>query len=291
MTTLTPVIALVAIYSMLAASFFLVVRMGEISFGQQAWFGIGAYAASILTTVAGWHLAPAVAVAALSSAAVAAAVGAIALRLTGFQFSVFTLIVAEFVRQLAGEATWRVPAGDRLVGPEGAMGFAGIDWFARNGWGPLAQAGLLALIAAITFAGLHRMARGKYGRLLAAVSADRELAEARGLPARGTRHATYVAAAAIASVSGALFAHYVTFIDPDNFGIMAGVHALAYSLIGGTAHVLGPLLGTLIDVTLLESLRIAGSYRMVAFGTLLVLCLVLLPKGILSRRAATRTSL
>ena len=73
-----------------------------------------------------------------------------------------------------------------------------------------------------------------------------------------TRHkiAAAALAGAIAGIGGVLFAHYMTFIDPRNFGVMLGVHSLAYGMIGGLGTFFGPLIGVVIDIGLLESLRV-----------------------------------
>jgi branched-chain amino acid transport system permease protein len=62
---------------------------------------------------------------------------------------------------------------------------------------------------------------------------------------------------------------------------MLGVHSLAYGLIGGLGTAFGPLLGVLIDVGLLESVRVFQGYRMIVFGGLVALLLVFMPRGIL----------
>ena len=65
---------------------------------------------------------------------------------------------------------------------------------------------------------------------------------------------------------------------------MVGVHAVAYTLLGGLASVLGPVAGTAFDVVFLEGLRVVGAYRMVAFGSLIVAMLILRPGGLLGTR-------
>jgi branched-chain amino acid transport system permease protein len=281
--------AMVAIYSLLALSFFLVLRAGEISFGQQAYFALGAYAGGVCTTIYQWHIVPAILLSALLGGAVAWLVAHIALRLDGIGFSLFTLILAECVREAFAQWTWLTQSGSRTVGPEGAMGFAGIDYFARNG---IERAGQVAVIAAAALAVLtmtEAFLRGSFGRKLGATASDPELAEARGLDTMKIRRTAFSLAGLVAGLSGALFAHYVTFIDPQNFGLMTGVHALAYTFLGGCGHVLGAVVGTMVDVLFLELGRFAGAYRMVAFGGAIVLCLIMIPRGIFPDRLTRRS--
>jgi branched-chain amino acid transport system permease protein len=86
---------------------------------------------------------------------------------------------------------------------------------------------------------------------------------------------------AIAALGGCLFAHLNTYVEPRNFDIMLGVHSLAYGLMGGLGTAFGPILGVLIDIGLLESVRVFQGYRMIVFGGLVALMLVFMPRGIL----------
>ena len=91
-------------------------------------------------------------------------------------------------------------------------------------------------------------------------------------------------AGAIAGIGGGLYAHLTTYIEPRIFDVMLGVHSLAYGLIGGLGTALGPLLGVLIDIGLLESIRALSGYRMIIFGGLVALLLIVRPRGLLDER-------
>jgi branched-chain amino acid transport system permease protein len=288
---LAPLASMVAVYLLLALSFLIVLRMGELSFGQQAYFGIGAYGAAVLTVMAQWDLLPALIAAALTAGGAALLVGLVALRMSGFQFSVFTLVIGELVRTAFGRWSWQVRVDGHWVGPEGTMGFAGIDHFARHDVGVNAQAAITVGVATAVVVAVAWLAQGRRGRLLAAVACDRTLADARGIPSDRLRLQAHTLAGVVAGFGGALFAPIVTFIDPDHFGIMVGVHALAYTLVGGIGHVAGALAGTLLDVGLLEAMRALGRWRMVGFGLLIIVMLILMPRGIFATRRPTRVQL
>ena len=78
-----------------------------------------------------------------------------------------------------------------------------------------------------------------------------------------------------------LYAHSFTYIEPQIFNIMLGVHALAYGLIGGLGTIFGPLIGVIIDIGFLESIRVVHGYRMIVFGGLVSIMLIFMPRGIL----------
>ncbi len=80
----------------------------------------------------------------------------------------------------------------------------------------------------------------------------------------------------------------MTYVEPGVFGVMLGVHALAYGLIGGLGTAFGPLLGVCLDIGFLESFQSLSQYRMVLFGGLVVLLLVMRPRGLLDETAVHR---
>ena len=71
---------------------------------------------------------------------------------------------------------------------------------------------------------------------------------------------------------------------------MLGVHSLAYALIGGLGTAFGPLLGVALDIGLLEGSRVFSGYRMIVFGGLVALLLVLRPRGLLDESLVHRLS-
>ena len=263
----------------LALSCYLVLRSGEISFGQQAFFGIGAYTGAIATVMAGWPLAVALSVAALA----AGIVGQSICRSVGFRFTLLTLVFGECIRALLVRLNWVKEINGREVGPQGALGFSGIEYYYEHGLSVWEQAAIAAAAALCCLLAIALLECGTIGRRIRAIAADPGLAANVGINPVQVRLQAFVAAGAIAGLGGAVFAHQASYIEPANFSLMSGVHAVAYTLLGGLTNVLGPAIGTFIDVGLLEGLRITGPYRMVTFGLLIVLVLIVFPHGVLGR--------
>jgi branched-chain amino acid transport system permease protein len=266
----------------LALSCYLVLKAGEISFGQQAFFGIGAYSGAMLTAMFGWPLAPALAVSAAMGGLVAYLAGLGLVRTGGFRFALMTLVFGEFVKELFLQLRWVRVVDGRAVGPDGPLGFSGIDYFFANEISPLAQALVSLAVAALCTIAIAAYGRLAPGRRLKAVASDSGLAASLAINPVRTRMQAFAVAGAIAGLGGGLFAHHATYIDATNFSLMLGVHAVAYTLLGGLASVLGPIAGTAFDIIFLEGLRVVGGYRMVAFGGLIVLMLILRPRGLLA---------
>ena len=117
-----------AIMSLLALSAYLMLLVGRVSFGQQAFFGIGAYASGVMTAMFQWPLLLALlmgmGVGALSSWLLALPT----LRLSGLHYAVATLAFAEMARIGFSWWHWQRPTADGPVGPAGIEGFRDIRW-------------------------------------------------------------------------------------------------------------------------------------------------------------------
>ncbi|KWE56194.1 hypothetical protein WL76_11955 [Burkholderia ubonensis] len=88
-------------------------------------------------------------------------------------------------------------------------------------------------------------------------------------------------AGGIAALGGALYAHCNTYVEPDNFDVMLGIHGLSYALIGGLGAPLGAFAGVSVDLGLLEGSRLFHGYRMIVFGGLVAVILVVRPRGLI----------
>ena len=121
--------------------------------------------------------------------------------------------------------------------------------------------------------------------MLRQAGADPLLAELQGVRVVRVRLVAAATAGALAGLGGGLYVHLLTYVEPGNFNIMLGVHSLAYGLIGGLGTALGPVLGVLIDIGLLESSRLFEGYRMIVFGGLVAVLLIVRPRGLLDERA------
>lgn len=280
----------IVIMSLLALSAWLVLRVGRISFGQQAFFGLGAYAAGLLTAVAGAPLPLALLAAMVVGAAASLLVAFPTLRLAGLPYAVATLAFAEMTRLALQAWHWQVEARDGLVGPAGLEGFRDIRWLLENDVSPQAYLGLAAATLAAVLGALAWLNRTRLGLALQAVGHDDDLAASQGWPVLRLRLLAVALAGALAALGGGLYAHRTTYIEPALFDPMLGVHAVGYALIGGLATVAGPLLGVAFDLGLLEATRLFAGWRMVVFGGLVALFLRWRPRGLLDEQTMQRLS-
>jgi branched-chain amino acid transport system permease protein len=274
----------IGLFSFLALSAYLVLIAGELSFGQQAFFGVGAYAAGVATAMFAVPLPLGVVLAMIAGAAAAALVALPTLRLRGLYFAMATLAAAEMFRILFELIHWQRDVEGETVGPDGTQGFRGIRWMLESGVEPAGFAAIVWAILALVLLFFLLFERTRLGATVRAIGEDPLLAGALGVNVQGLKLAVVAASGALAGLGGALFAHHNTYIEPRNFDIMLGVHSLAYALIGGLGTALGPLLGVLLDIGLLETSRAFQEYRMIVFGGLVALLLIWRPRGLLDEK-------
>ena len=284
MSEIVAIIPMFSISLVLALSCYLVLKSGEISFGQQAFFGAGAYTGAILTAMFDWPLVAALAVSAVAGAAVAGTIGFSLCRISGFRFTLVTLVLGEFAKEVFAKIEWRRVTNGHAAGPEGPLGFSGIEYYYTHAIQHRTQALIAACTAVACLVAVWIYGWTGPGRRLAAVASDATLAASVAIDPVRTRLQAFAMAGAVAGLGGGLFAHQATYIEASNFSLMVGVHAVAYTLVGGLASVLGPVAGTAFDVVFLEGLRVVGAYRMVAFGSLIVVMLILRPGGLIGTR-------
>jgi branched-chain amino acid transport system permease protein len=278
------VLSNIGVISFVALSAYLLLLTGEISFGQQAFFAIGAYSAGIATAMWSWPLSAALVFGAATGGASAALVGLPTLRLHGLYFAIATLAFAEMVRLLFELFQYQVLIDGELVGPNGADGFRGIRYIFQNDISALQFMGLIYALLAATLIGFLLLERSVLGVSFRMIGEDSVLAQLQGIAVARTKVLAAGLAGALAGIGGGLYAHLTTYVEPRIFDVMLGVHSLAYGLIGGLGTALGPLLGVLIDIGVLESIRALAGYRMIIFGGLVALLLIVRPRGLLDER-------
>lgn len=287
---LVSVVSLICIQSFVALSAYLLLISGQISFGQQAYFGIGAYVGGALTAMFGFDLVSAVVVTAAIAGLVGAGVGALTFRIGGLYFAIATLAFSELMRMVWVNLNLQVEVGGMPVGPKGPEGFRDIRYVIENDMSTIGYLWIIAGWLGVVVLFFILLERSRFGLALRMIENDEQAARSLGINTGRHKVAAAAIAGAIAAVGGVLFAHFMTFIDPRNFGVMLGVHSLAYGMVGGLGTFFGPLIGVSIDIGLLESLRVFSGYRMIVFGSLVALILIIRPRGLLDERTVHRMS-
>jgi branched-chain amino acid transport system permease protein len=278
------VLVFMAIYAIAGASFNLLIGYGGLfSLAQAGLFGVGAYASALLTLRLGW---PPL-LAAVAGMAIAALVSAV-VALPSLRVSGDYLVVTSFgIQVLLGSIFLNWTAVTR-----GPMGVPGIPAASAFGLEARGNAGNLVVAAGallVTVCVLARIVRSPFGRVLRALREDEVVTSALGKNVYRFKVLAFVVAGMLAALGGSVYAHYVSFIDPGSFTLDESVFMLSIVIVGGTATLSGPLIGSVILVGLPELLRflglpesIAASLRQMFFGALLVVFMRLRPQGLVS---------
>jgi branched-chain amino acid transport system permease protein len=265
----------VAITALYAMSVNLLIGFAGIpTFGQAAYFGIGAYAVGLLEP-AGIPMLPALALAALAAAAGALAVAAVSLRASGLAFSMITLAVAQGLYVL----TFHL---DVLGGENGLVGIfpgtlLGID-LARNGTALWAFC-FIIVVAGIAL--LRVLSVSPFGRTLRMIRDDARRAEFLGIPVRRYQAAAFAVAGGIGGLSGALFTYVQGVTVPDYLFWTRSGDPIVMSIIGGMHTFLGPVLGTVVYMWTVDALSKLTVGWVLWVGLAFLVIVLAAPGGIL----------
>jgi branched-chain amino acid transport system permease protein len=248
---------------------------GYASFGNVAFFGLGAYTIAVLMAKAGWAFWPALPVAVAVGAAFAALVGLPVLRLKGHYFAIATLGVAEGTREVI------------LNLPDLTGGGAGITVPALGARATTAYPGntafyylfLAALVVAVGV--VFSLTRSRFGYSLRAIHENEQAAAATGIDTTRAKLGAFVLSGALTALAGALFAFQQVTIYPDRlFSVEITVLMVVMAVIGGPGTVLGPVAGAVVLQLLAEYLRQRYlNLHLVVFGGLIVAVVVFMPQG------------
>jgi len=277
---------LIGVHTLLGLSAYVVLLTGQVSMAQAGFFAIGAYLAGMLTVLAGWHIVPAMLLAAVASAFVATVVGFPALRVKGLMLVVATLAFGEAVRIFWFNFDYQIAKGNIQVGPLGGEGFKQIRYFPENGWSTADVALFIWAWVIAAMAALWWLDRSRVGSVLRAVGEDELAAQSVGINLTAVKVSAMTIGGFIAGLGGAIYAHYTTHIEHLNFGVILATFAIAYPILGGLSSVIGVLIAVIfIQGFLVEVLRFMGDWRNLLFGALIVLAMNVRPDGLFDARA------
>lgn len=283
MEYLLHILVITGIYIILTLSLNLVVGYtGLAALGHAAFSCVGAYASSLLALHYG--LSPWIGL--IIGACVAALLGAIIgiplLRLKGDYLAIGTFGLGVIVYSVA--KNW-------VLVTRGPMGLPGIPGFSVFGiqlsevWAYLI---LVAVFVFLTYFVIRRVVNSPFGRILRGIREDEIATLAMGKDVNKHKIIVFVIGAFFAGISGSLYAHYITFIDPSSFTVMESIAILLMVVFGGMGSLAGSFVGAAILVIFPELLRflgmpssVAAPLRQMIYGLLLIVLMLKRPQGIL----------
>jgi len=284
----THVLVLTCIFSIFALSYDLVIGgMGQISLGQQAFLGVGAYVSAILSSKLGVPVWLCLLAAVLAAGAVGLFVGYVSLRIRGAYLAIVTLGFAMIL--------WMVAMGWRTV-TNGQMGIREIPPLAISlpflpriefdSPGKYYYLALIFLLFTIYF--ISRLMKSRLGMAITALRENEDRSAMLGIGAFVHFLSAFTISAALAGFAGFAYVHYIAFVDPKILSQYYMITGLIMVIVGGTTTIGGPIVGALIFFFLPEWLRIAQEARLVLFGAILLIFNTLMPQGIYPASLAFR---
>jgi branched-chain amino acid transport system permease protein len=259
---------------------------GLINFGHVGFFAIGAYTSALLA-LKGVPLVFSFAAAAALAGLAALPIGLVSLRLRDDYFAIVTLGFSEVVRIVITSERWLT---------NGVQGVPGIPRLYDSLRGSVAQLAVLVTVLAVTLVGvwiIRRIAGSPFGRLIEAIRDNEEAVQALGKDPARFKIQVLVVGAALAGIAGAFYAHYITYIVPDQFIPLVTFYVWMAIIMGGVGRVSGAIVGTAILMLFLEGSRFLrdivpgvsevdmASVRIGAVGLLLVLFIMYRPQGLM----------
>lgn len=253
---------------------------GQLSFGHVAFFGVGAYASTIVQMRFGFSPWLGLPAAALAGALVGGIIGVLSFRagLKGSYFALITLAFAEVLRIVSNSVTITGGGLGMLIPMK--PGAANLQFAERSGF-----YFLILVLAAISIALAEWLRRSRFGAQLAAIRENEDAAKALGINVFAEKVKVMLISGAVGGVGGCFFAQYFLYIDPlIVFGVDKSVEMLLVSMIGGAGTVYGPMVGAVLlalvsDVT--RALTQVPGLSLVLYGALLVVIIAYLPNGLI----------
>jgi branched-chain amino acid transport system permease protein len=252
---------------------------GQISLGHAGFLGIGAYATAALPSHFGWHPLLAMAAGAAAAGLLAGIVARPIFKLKGHYLAMATLGLGIIINIVVRtEAAW-------TGGPDGmpvpAMSLGGFEISGDKHW-----YWIVALLLSVSVWASLNLIDSPFGRALRALHGSEVASKVVGVDVVRYKVAIFVMSAVFASIMGSVTAHYVGFVTPNLADFFHSIELVTMVVIGGMASVYGSVVGAVLLTALPQALASFEGWETVAFGAILMLCMIFLPKGLVPTLAA-----
>ncbi len=274
---------LIGINAILAVTLnFILGYAGIFSIAHAMFFGVGAYTAAFVAMKFGVGFIPATLAGMVVSGVISLALALPALRVRGEYFVAASLGLQMLAITIFSE--WKPVTGGIggiiSIPPASILGFEFTD--------PLHFLGLTLVCLVLVLVVIRQLVRSSFGRSLKAIRDDEVAASAFGKNVAVIKTLAVVVACSLAAIAGSLFAFYLSFINVESFVLDVSVQVMAMVIIGGTATLLGPVIGAILVLLLPALLSYLpylppteiGSIQQVIYGLAMVLLMIFRPAGL-----------
>src|ERR1700719_4037699 len=253
---------------------------GQLNLGHSAFYGIGAYASTLLVMKLGVPFWMAFVLGMVLSGVAGMALSIFAVRLRGHYLAIASLGFAVIVHQVL--LNWisltQGPLGIYAIKPPPAIALPGLPVVAFGD--PANMFYLVAGFALLFYLLLDQLVRSPIGDTLAAIREDEVSAASSGIHCTAWKVFAFGLASALAGAAGGFYASFVGTLVPDAFTITESFTVLAMVIVGGMGTLIGPVWGAILLTVLPELFRGFGDFRLVLYGATLTLVVLFMPGGI-----------
>jgi len=268
-------LSLMLIFIIFASAWNLLAYSGQGSLGHAAFFGIGAYASTVIAVKSGITPYITIFVGAAVAAVVGILIGLTCVRLKEWFLAMVTFGFAIIVQTIAVSILtpitggWDGIASPRLLSPD-IPGYQLIEYYSI----------LLITIASVVL--IWYILKSRIGLAFSAIRENEIEARAAGVDPVRYRLLAFGLSAYLAGVAGALEIAHIGYITPEIFGVDLSFLVVTYVILGGLCTIAGPIIGTIVLTIIWEGLKMAGLTfgRYIIVGIILILVIIFLPKGL-----------
>ena len=261
--------------AVLAVTLRFVLLIGELNIATAAFFGIGAYATAVASTIYDLPFFISLLAAPIIAGLISALFGWVTLRTKGPYFLLISFAFTEVVRLFYTKSEF-------LGGNSGMIGM--FPPMALNDYFPAIAITILTAILLI----LYLTERSNLGRVFKAIQNNEDIPRSVGLNVIALKVLCFVIASTAVGLAGGVHAYTNSVIAPADFTFFVAVLALAYVKIGGEAHIAGPIIGAAVLTLAGQFLHSFGPYENIFYGAIIIGALLLVPGGIVGLGARLR---
>ncbi len=252
---------------------------GQISLGHAGFLGIGAYASAILPSHFAWHPLLAMGAGAVVTGLLAAVLARPIFKLKGHYLAMATLGLGVIINIAIRNESAYTGGPDGMPVPN--MGLFGFELSSDQHW-----YWVVALLLVISLWSSLNLINSPFGRALRGLHGSEVASRGAGVNTERYKMAIFVLSAVFASLMGSVTAHYVGFVTPNVADFFHSIELVTMVVVGGMASVYGSLVGAVLLTALPQALATLEGWETVAFGAILMACMILMPRGLVPTLAA-----
>ncbi|WP_199259869.1 branched-chain amino acid ABC transporter permease [Paracoccus binzhouensis] len=258
------------------------------NFATGATYGIGAYTSALLAIHLGWSFWATLPAAAIVATVFGFLLGIPSMRTRDSYLALVTIAFGIVIHQMLNNLSW-------TGGPNGLVGIPAPSLLGHSFMQPIELFGfrlpsqanfyyLSAALLGLAILSAKRLHESRVGLAWNAIRADELAAKCQGINVVWYKILAFGVDAFLAAFAGTIYAFYISYISPDNFTFLVSVTIMTMVIVGGMDNTLGVILGAFLLTMLPEKLRVFSDYRLLFVSVVVILFLILRPKGLFPQR-------